>query len=77
MFFTNKVLTYRGTVADTSYYRKTFTANQLPNVYCAFHYFKKNDIALAYYRILLQLTRMKKLQKRFFLKEVLKFRVWM
>ena len=30
MFFTNKVLTYRGTVANTSYYRKTFIANNLP-----------------------------------------------
>ena len=44
--------TYRNTIVTSDYYRKTFTANQLPNVYCAFHYFKKNDIALAYYRIL-------------------------
>ena len=34
------------------YYRKSFTANNLPNIYCAFHYFKKDDTALEYYKIL-------------------------
>ena len=49
MFFTNKVLTYRGTVADTSYYRKTFIANNLPNLFVGLHYFKKCDFAQEFY----------------------------
>jgi hypothetical protein len=38
-------LTYRGEVATSDYYRKTFTANKLPNVYTAFMYFKYSDLA--------------------------------
>ena len=49
LFFTNKVLNYRGTVADTSYYRKTFIANNLPNLFAGFHYFKKCDFAQEFY----------------------------
>lgn len=39
----NQVLTYRTEVITDDYYRKTFTANNLPNVYTAFMYFKKTD----------------------------------
>jgi hypothetical protein len=49
IFFTNKVLTYRGTPADTSYYRKTFIANNLPNLFTGLHYFKKCDFAKEFY----------------------------
>lgn len=38
-------LTYRGEVATSDFYRKTFTANELPNVYTAFMYFKYSDLA--------------------------------
>lgn len=38
-------LTFRGDVATSDYYRKTFTANQLPNVYTAFMYFRSSDLA--------------------------------
>jgi hypothetical protein len=41
--FVTKSMTYRGEVADDSYYRKTFIDNDLPNVYSAFFYFKKTD----------------------------------
>lgn len=37
----NKVLTYRTEVVSSDFYRKTFTANMLPNVYTSFMYFKK------------------------------------
>lgn len=38
-------LTYRGNVVTSDFYRKTFTANQLPNVYTAFMYFQHSDLA--------------------------------
>lgn len=42
---TTQVRTYRGEVAQSDYYRKYFVANDLPNVYTAFMYFKKSDLA--------------------------------
>lgn len=39
------------TVVDT-FHRKAFKANNLTNPYYALHYFKKNDNALAFYRVL-------------------------
>lgn len=42
---TTKVRTYRGEVVTSNYYRKYFEANNLPNVYTAFFYFKKSDLA--------------------------------
>ena len=49
MFFTNKVLNYRGELADTGYYRKTFIENKLPNLYSGLHYFKKCNFAKEFY----------------------------
>ena len=49
LFFTSKVLNYRGGLADTSYYRKTFIDNRLPNIFVGFHYFKKCDFAKEFY----------------------------
>jgi hypothetical protein len=49
MFFTNSVLTYRGTPANTTYYRKTFIDNNLPNLFSGLHYFKKCNFAHEFY----------------------------
>jgi|TARA_B110000908_G_scaffold134589_1_gene159130 hypothetical protein len=49
MFFTSKVLTYRGDIADTSYYRQTFIANNLPNLFSGLHYFKKCKFSQEFY----------------------------
>ena len=49
VFFTNSVLTYRNTTANTEYYRKTFIENNLPNLFSGFHYFKKCDFAKEFY----------------------------
>ena len=38
-------ITYRGSVATSDHYRKTFTANELPNIYTAFMYFRHSDLA--------------------------------
>ena len=42
---TTNVRTYRGDVVTSDYYRKYFVKNELPNVYTAFFYFKKSDLA--------------------------------
>jgi len=49
MFFVSNVLNYRGEAADTSYYRKTFIENNLPNLFSGFHYFKKCKFAQEFY----------------------------
>lgn len=45
VWFATTATTYRGDVATSDFYRKTFTANKLPNVYSAFFYFKYSDTA--------------------------------
>jgi hypothetical protein len=45
IWITDKPRTFRGEVISSTKYRKTFTANNLPNVHTAFMYFKKSDIA--------------------------------
>ena len=49
LFFVSKVYTYRGELITSDYYRKTFTVNELPNLYAGFHYFKKCDFAKDFY----------------------------
>lgn len=49
LFFTSNVLNYRGQFADTSYYRKTFIDNDLPNLFSGLHYFKKCEFAQEFY----------------------------
>ena len=41
---TTHVKTYRGETVTSDYYRKVFTANNLPNIYTAFWYFRKSDV---------------------------------
>jgi hypothetical protein len=43
LFFTSKVLTYRGEEVTSVAYRKAFNVHKLPNIYSGFHYFKKTD----------------------------------
>jgi hypothetical protein len=50
MFFTSKVFTYRQEEVISNYYRKTFVANDLPNIYTGFYYFKKCDMALEFFK---------------------------
>lgn len=44
-------VTYRGEVITSDHYRKVFTANDLPNVYSAFMYFKKDDTSFEFFRV--------------------------
>lgn len=50
LYFTSNVYTYRGELVTSDFYRKTFTANQLPNLYSGFHYFRKSDFAHEFYK---------------------------
>jgi hypothetical protein len=52
LFFVSNVRTYRDELVTSNYYRKTFVANNLPNLYSALHYFKKGDTAKQFYDLL-------------------------
>lgn len=49
IYFTNKVVDYRNNIINDRYYRKSFIANNLPNVYSALHYFHKSEEAKEFY----------------------------
>lgn len=57
LFFTSKVYTYRGDETESSYYRRTFKSNNLPNLYSGLHYFEKSDMALEFYQWLELITK--------------------
>lgn len=52
LFFVSNVRTYRDEIVTSRFYRKTFDANKLPNLYSALHYFKKGDTAKEFYNLL-------------------------
>lgn len=43
LYIPNKSYTYRGDLVESDYYRRTFTANELPNLYSFFTFFKKDQ----------------------------------
>ena len=49
LYFTSIPTTYRGDVLSSNFYRKTFTANFLPDIYVGLHYFKKSPLAKEFY----------------------------
>lgn len=51
--FCTRIKNYKDEVIQKDYkHRKTFIENNLPNVYCALHYFRKSDIAHAFFKTL-------------------------
>lgn len=51
--FCTKIKNYKEEVIEKdTKHRKTFIENELPNIYCALHYFRKSNIALGFYKIL-------------------------
>lgn len=52
MLITSKVKTYRDEWVDHSPYRKTFIANNMPNTYSAFTYFKKTHQNKTFFNLL-------------------------
>lgn len=49
--FATEASTYRNEKVESDYYRKVFTANDLPNVYTAFFYFNKSDKAFELFKL--------------------------
>lgn len=52
IFYTNSILDYRGNTVTSDFYRKNFTKYNLPNLYCAFSYFKKTEFSFKFYEML-------------------------
>jgi hypothetical protein len=52
VYFANKILDHRNNIVTDLVNRKTFAENNLPNVYFAFHYFKKTARAFEFYKTL-------------------------
>ena len=52
LYFTSKVYSYRDKEINDTTYRKAFIANNLPNLYVGFHYFKKGEKAHQFYKML-------------------------
>lgn len=50
VYYVNHVKTYRGSDANNIFYRKAFRNHNLPNLYAAFHYFKKSSFAHEFYK---------------------------
>lgn len=50
--FCSKVKNYKLETITNSFYRKAFVANDLPNSYFGLHYFKKNQAAFEFYKVL-------------------------
>jgi|TARA_Y100000114_G_scaffold135965_1_gene137163 alpha-N-acetylglucosamine transferase len=57
LFYTNKVKTYRNEIATGDFYRKVFVHNQLPNVYCGLHYFKKTKSNQDFYNLVTDIVK--------------------
>lgn len=49
LYYPTRVFTYRKDLVTNDFYRKAFTANNLPNVYNTLHYFKKCDKSKEFY----------------------------
>jgi hypothetical protein len=56
IYYTSKVTDYRGNFTNSDFYRKAFTANNLPNLYSALHFFRKSDQAKQFYKWLELIT---------------------
>lgn len=50
LYFTSLVQDYRSNVITSDFYRKTFTANNLPNVYSGFFYFNKSKKSYEFFK---------------------------
>jgi len=51
IWITNKPRTFRGDVITSTKFRDAFVSNKLPNVYTAFMYFKKSDLATELFKL--------------------------
>jgi len=49
LFFVSKVFTYRNEEVSNDFYRKAFTANNLPNIYTGFHYLRSQIMLITFF----------------------------
>lgn len=49
IFYVTQPYTYRQELITEHFYRQVFVKNNLPNVYCGFHYFKRSSFAQKFY----------------------------
>lgn len=57
LFYTNKVLDYRGNFVSSDFYRKNYTTYEIPSLYTAFSYFKKTEFSFEFYKLLNLVTQ--------------------
>ena len=57
LYVAPKAYTFRGEEVTSDFYRKTFTANELPNLYSAFTWFKKSSqFATTFFKLVQRIT---------------------
>lgn len=56
LYFTSNVYTCRNEIVTSDYYRKAFTANDLPNIYSGLYYFKKTKFTYDFFEWLRLVT---------------------
>jgi hypothetical protein len=70
LYFPNRTYTYRGEIVDSDAYRKTFTANELPNIYSLYSFFKKDQpIVKDFFKLSRHITKNQTEFSNIFLKE--------
>lgn len=57
LFFVSNVKNYRGETITSRFYRKTFDANNLPNLYSGIYFFKKSDKCKEFFYLVEQITK--------------------
>jgi hypothetical protein len=57
LYVAPEAYTFRGEVITSDFYRKTFTANELPNLYSAFTWFRKSSqLATTFFKLVQRIT---------------------
>jgi hypothetical protein len=70
LYVASNVLTYRNAVVTSDYYRKTYKENNIPNLYSAYTFFKKESIVAHHFFELVQsITDQKEEFKNVFLEK--------
>lgn len=57
LFYTNKVLDYRGNFVSSNFYRKNYVKYDIPSLYTAFSYFRKSEFTYKFYELLNLVTQ--------------------
>jgi len=69
LYVANRAFTYRGEEITDNFYRKAFTANELPNLYSFYTFFKKNKFTNEFFELQRQIIKHKDEFANLFLKK--------